>query len=176
MQINVVSHLRKKSIIYYTIIVFLNIILTIIFTYPSAFNLNTRLIGDGGDNYEYLTYQFLAADNLKKGFAPLAHTDKIFYPVGTKLSVTDGMFSSLTGGLFNFLFSPSVSYNLTVLLVFVLNGVFSFIFFYKATGSDLGGCIGMYYLRIFLQTTCSWRRLSEPASLVRCAAGGYKFT
>ena len=41
------------------------LILTFTITYPSIFHLSDKLIGDGGDNYQNLAFQYIASQNIK---------------------------------------------------------------------------------------------------------------
>ena len=114
----------------------------IIFTYPAIFHLKDMVIGDGGDGYEFLTYQYIVADNLKKGKLPLAYTNILRYPIGFYPGVADGRLFVLTGGLLNLFLKGVLAYNLLILLFFTINGFVSFLFFNKLIHSYRLGILG----------------------------------
>ena len=91
--------------------------------YLSSFN---RLIGDGGDNYQFFGFQYLVAENLRSLKAPFSATDIFRYPVGFDLSYGfDGVFPVMTGALLGLVVPHVLAYNLTVLIVLIANAGFS---------------------------------------------------
>jgi len=110
-------------------IILVHIFITILVTFPIIFHLRDKIIGDGGDNYEYYSYQLLTYINLRAGKLPFAHSDYLFYPNGFELSLVDGQLVNFIGGVANFFISPPVVYNLSILAIFILNGVTAYLFF-----------------------------------------------
>ncbi|MFA5828634.1 MAG: hypothetical protein WC841_04750 [Candidatus Shapirobacteria bacterium] len=92
----------------------------------------TRVIGDGYDSYEYLTFQNLVKENLLASKYPLSRTDTLRYPSGFDLSYGyDGAFSTFTGALISFFIPQPLAYNLTLIIILTLNLWCSFLFFVK---------------------------------------------
>lgn len=114
-----------------TLLVLLAVILTILFTFPSILHLNSALIGDGGDAYQYAGFQQLVANNLRLQQWPFAYTTLWRYPFGFDFSRGfDSVFMSLGGGLLLLLTQqPVLSYNLMIYLAFVFDFLAGWWFF-----------------------------------------------
>ncbi|OIO14757.1 hypothetical protein COV53_00475 [Candidatus Gottesmanbacteria bacterium CG11_big_fil_rev_8_21_14_0_20_37_11] len=114
-----------------TILCFL--LLTIIFTFPSIFHLKDRIIGDGGDNYQFLAFQYLANKQVNEGRFLFGWTNYWRYPVGFDFSKSyDSTLLILLGITgYRLLEDPVVVYNLSILLLLFLNSIFSYLFFNK---------------------------------------------
>ena len=111
--------------------------------YLSSFN---RLIGDGGDNYQFFGFQYLVAENLRSLKAPFSATDIFRYPVGFDLSYGfDGVFPVMTGALLGLVVPHVLAYNLTVLIVLIANAGFSCLFFYKLYKNKLVSVIATVF-------------------------------
>ena len=114
-----------------------------IFTYPAIFHLTDMVIGDGGDNYEYLSYQYLAAQNLSQGETPLAYTDTFRYPVGFNFGAgSDARLFVLLGGILNPILGGILTHNFLLLLILSLNGFCAYLFFKELSKSNLLGLFG----------------------------------
>lgn len=121
-----------------------SLILTVALTYPTALNLTTSFIGDGGDNYEHAGYQSLFAKQLKVGNYPFSYTTFWRYPIGFDFSRGfDSYISVITGGFLSLIFGMPISYNLTLYLLLIANGVCSYLFFRFLVNSRLLGVAGM---------------------------------
>ncbi|MEM3362587.1 MAG: hypothetical protein QXD43_03765 [Candidatus Aenigmatarchaeota archaeon] len=133
-----------KKILYFIFISLFFIFLIIILTYPACFHLNDKLIGDGGDNYQFLSFQYIAYKNISKGIFPFSWSNVLRFPYGFDFSRGyDGTYAVLGGALLNFILNNKVlSYNLVVFSIFFLNCLFSYLLFQKITRSSLLGIIG----------------------------------
>lgn len=117
------------------------IFFVVLFTYPAVFHLSDRIIGDGGDNYQFLSFQYLANKQFVNGQFPFTWMNYWRYPAGFDLSIGyDSTLLLLIGIVFYTLVNnPVVVYNLSVLCLLFLNGLFSYLFFEKiSTDSKLG--------------------------------------
>lgn len=123
------------------------LITTIIITYPSILNLNSRLIGDGGDNYHQFAFQYIAAQKISSLQFPFSHTDILRYPVGFDFGAgSESVLIILTGAVLSIFSNSIFAYNLTMLIFFTLNGFFSYILFkYLSKNSTLGLIGGLIY-------------------------------
>lgn len=98
-------------------------LLTLILLYPfSILNMNSQLIGDGGDSFQGLWNLWWVKHSIFSFTNPYV-TNYIFYPIGTDLYVHS--LSPLAGFFtipFQFAYGTVFSYNLLVILSFVLAG------------------------------------------------------
>ena len=135
--------LKSKAYVYIFAVI-VAIILTLVLFLPAVPNLNSSFIGDGGDNYEYASYMMLFKKNFIENLNPFAHTDFWRYPVGFDFARSfDSHLSVIIGGTLFFFLSAPLAYNLTILILATLNGIFSFIYFRYLTRSTLIGLLGM---------------------------------
>lgn len=110
------------------------LLMTVIFTYPSIRFMNTKIIGDGGDNLEFYSYMFMIRDNLNKGQSPFAHTYLYRYPAGFNLNLgSDGHLFTFTGALLLNYFNGPLAYNSLILLTMTANGMATYVFFHRLT-------------------------------------------
>ncbi|TRZ49003.1 MAG: hypothetical protein D4S01_09370, partial [Dehalococcoidia bacterium] len=112
----------------------LYLILTLVMLYPfSVLNMNTQLIGDGGDTYQGLWNLWWIKHSVLS-FANPYTTNHIFYPIGTDLFVHS---LSPVAGLFSIPFQLTLglvfSYNLLIILSFVLAGYSAYRLAYYVT-------------------------------------------
>lgn len=122
----------------------LAVFLSIVFTFPAVLSINSKFIGDGGDNYEYAGYMGLAAKHIALGSYPFTPTDYWRYPAGFDFSRGfDSYLSVGLGTLLASIMNLTVAYNLTVLLLMSINGVISYLFFKQFLRSRLLGVTGM---------------------------------
>jgi len=128
----------------YILAVFTAITISIVLLYPALPKLNSSFIGDGGDNYEYASYTMLFKKNISEGHFPFEFTNYWRYPVGFDFERSfDSHLTVILGGTLNYFISSPLSYNLTIIFLMALNGIFSFIFFKYLTGSKALALLGM---------------------------------
>lgn len=126
---------------------FLAMLLVIVLvTYPGVVNLSSKLIGAGGDNYQYLGFQSLVAKHLQEGHYPFTYTTWWRYPQGFDFSRGyDSVLSNLVGGGLQIVTgNPVVAYNLTVWLALWFNMAMAYLLFARIGRSrwlGLGGGI-----------------------------------
>lgn len=94
--------------------------------------MNTLLIGDGGDNYEFLSFSYIAKENILNGKLPFSDTTILRYPVGFNFHYgMDGVVPVLLGALLSIIFDKVIAYNLTILSLFFVNTWATLFFFTK---------------------------------------------
>ncbi|MBI2612149.1 hypothetical protein HYW54_05420 [Candidatus Gottesmanbacteria bacterium] len=122
----------------------LGILAVVIFTFPSIFHISDRIIGDGGDNYQFLAFQNLAWREFESGQFPFGWTNYWRYPVGFNFGISYDSSLLLTLGivLYPIVSNPVVVYNLSVLLFLLFNYISSYIFFRYVTKSTFLGILG----------------------------------
>jgi hypothetical protein len=99
----------------------------ILFTQPTK-----QIIGDGGDNYEFYGYMYVAHDNIAHGKYPFTHSTLMRYPGGFDFSYGyDGAFATSTGALLSFIVPLPLAFNLTIVAILWFNLFLSFYFFRK---------------------------------------------
>jgi len=131
---------RKKS----TFLVFIFFIgLSIIFTFPSILHLNTKIIGDGGDNYLYFGYQNIFASQVKAGQIPFSFSTMVRFPFGFPFyRAYDTFVGVVLGGLVSIFINPITAYNLSVLFLLSLSAFFSYVLFRYISKKELVGIAG----------------------------------
>ena len=109
-------------------IIFVLAAVTLIYMSPALPRLNTAVIGDGGDNYQFLGFQYLAHRLVSEGHFGLGQTTYWRYPAGIDLqSAADSMLFVAIGLVFyQFTPDPVLVYNFSVLLLVFLNLLFSY--------------------------------------------------
>lgn len=117
---------------------------TCLFTYPSVFHLSDKIIGDGGDSSLLMGWQYVAKTQVEKGVFPFSWTNYWRYPTGFDFSISydSTLFILLGLFLYNFSGNPALVYNLSVLILIFLNGVFSYLFFSKLSKNRILGISG----------------------------------
>jgi len=132
---------------YFLFVLIFFLVTTIIITYPSILNLNSKLIGDGGDNYHQFAFQYIATQKIRSLQFPFSHTDILRYPVGFDFGAgSESVLIILTGALLSIFTNSVFAYNLTMLIFFTLNGLLSFILFkYLSKNYTLGLIGGLIY-------------------------------
>lgn len=122
---------------------FLYAVLAIAYTYPLVLNLNSKVIGDGGDNIEYFSYCQIVKQKLLNFELPFSHTTTFRFPNGFSLSDgSDGKLLNLGCGLLSFILSPYTAFNASVLLIIVANLFISHKYFFAICHSNLNALIG----------------------------------
>lgn len=117
---------------------------TLLFTYPAIFHLLDKIIGDGGDNYQFLSFQFLANKQFLLGQIPFGWTNYWRYPVGFDFSTGYDSSLLLVLGivLYQIIGNPVIVYNLSILALLFLNCFLSYLFFRKVTQKEILGFLG----------------------------------
>jgi hypothetical protein len=96
-------------------------------------NPTSTYIGDGGDNFEFLGFMYIAKTNIENGKFPFTYTDIYRYPIGFDFSSGfDGPLAILSGAFLLSFLQPTLAYNTVVVLLLFLNLLFSLIFFEKS--------------------------------------------
>lgn len=103
-------------------------IITLIYMSPALPSLTSAVIGDGGDNYQFLGFQYVAKRLVSTGDALSGWTDYWRYPAGIQFqSAADSMLFVLLGLLlYGGTDNPILVYNLSVVLLVYLNLVLSY--------------------------------------------------
>jgi len=126
------------------IISFIFVFFALLFTYPAVFHLQDKIIGDGGDNYQFLAFQYIAKLQFEKGQFPFGWTDFWRYPVGFDFGNSYDSTLLMLAGIVGYQFTenPVIVYNLSVLLFLFLDAFFSYLFFEKITNNRVLAVIG----------------------------------
>lgn len=119
---------------------------------PALSVLRTRIIGDGGDNYQFLGFQYIAHRLVSSGHLGFGHTSYWRYPAGFDLQRgADSMLFIAIGLVFyGITAEPVLVYNLSVLTLVLLNLLVSYLAFrtwFNRTISFIGGV--MYGLSFY---------------------------
>jgi len=107
-------------------------LLTLLFSNVFFVNVNSSLIGDGYDNYEFFGFMNLAKENILAFKHPFSQTNTLRYPDGFDFSYGyDGAFAVLSGAFLSILLGSIIGYNLTIVLILFLNIYLSFYYLKK---------------------------------------------
>lgn len=119
-------------------------LLVLVVTYPAGLHLADKVIGDGGDNVQFLSFQYLADRQFTSGQFPFGWTNFWRYPVGFDFAISyDSVLLLLLGiGLYRIFADPVVVYNLSCLALLTANCFLSYLFFKKITRNRLLGFLG----------------------------------
>ena len=125
------------------LVITLYLILTLILLYPfSALNIGTELIGDGGDGYQSLWNLWWVKRSTLNFTNPYV-TDHLYYPYGADLYVHS---LSIAAGFLTIPFQLTLglvfSYNLIVILSFVLGGYGAYRLAYHITADRKASFFG----------------------------------
>ncbi|OGK25667.1 hypothetical protein A2954_04560 [Candidatus Roizmanbacteria bacterium RIFCSPLOWO2_01_FULL_37_12] len=106
-------------------------LLTFIITYPALLSLNTKIIGDAGDNFQFIGFQYLGNKLFTEGNFPFGWTNNWRYPDGINFqNATDsGIFILLGIFLYPLLINPLTVYNVSILILVCLNLFLTYIAF-----------------------------------------------
>lgn len=110
------------------IIIGIFVLLTIVFTLPTVFFLTDKVIGDPGDTYQFLGFQYLAKEEFFRGNFPFGWSNYWRYPYGVIVpNVVDATLFIILGlALYQFMSNPVVVYNLSILILLFLNGFLTY--------------------------------------------------
>jgi len=130
----------KKVILITSIFIFF----TLLFTFPAVLHLSDKIIGDGADSSLLIGWQHVARTQVEKGVYPFSWTNYWRYPTGFDYSISydSVIFISLGLFLYNFSNNPVLVYNISVLILVLLNGLFTFLFFTKLSNNKIYGVLG----------------------------------
>lgn len=121
----------------------LTLIVTLLITYPTVTTLNSSVMGDGGDNFQFLSYQYITKSNISEFKHPFANSNIMRFPMGFDYSRSfDGMLGTVIGGLLMFIVSPVAAYNLSILLLLFLNIYISYLSLKFLIKDDLSAYAG----------------------------------
>lgn len=114
------------------------VVLLLTSTFPSMLHLDTQLMGDGIDNYEFIGFQHLVRDRLARFQYPFTWTDYLRYPIGFDIGKGfDGLYAAITGGLLGYITTPTIAFNFTVYSIYLLNYLSGYLLFKKISSSNL---------------------------------------
>lgn len=109
-----------------------SLLLAVLFSRILFIQPTKQIIGDGGDNYEFFGYMYIAHDNIAHLQFPFAHSNLMRYPKGFDFSYGyDGVFTTATGTLLSFVVPLVLAFNLTIVAILWLNLFLSFYFLKK---------------------------------------------
>jgi hypothetical protein len=123
------------------------VVLALIMTYPLAANLTSGVLGPPGDNFEYLyKLSWFKRALFDLGVSPFFTVD-VFYPHGYHLALHEMSLANISLGMPMTVFSgETLSYNVLVLLSFVLSGFGTCLLVTRLTGERLAGLLsGVVY-------------------------------
>lgn len=134
--------MNKKNLF---LIVFF-ILLALIITFPAALYLKTKMIGDMGDGYQFIGFQYIAKKLFYEGQFPFGWINYWRYPYGIEFqNVYDSSLLIIFGLFFYQLTSnPILVYNLSILIFIILGlGItyYSFNLFFTPLVSLIGSII-----------------------------------
>lgn len=141
-----------KKITVNLFVFFFFLLLAFVYTSPSIKEFDTKLIGDGLDNYIWLFDQHLANINLNNIHFPFQYTNILRYPHGFDFARGfDGVLFILVGAFFRFILNPFASYNLALIIVLAFSCYLTYVFFYEIVKSHIIALVGgvMYGLSFF---------------------------
>ena len=113
-------------------------------TYPAVFNLDDKLVGDGGDNVQFFSWLQIINENAHKGRWLFADTNMWRFPIGFEFArgVDSYLFLLMGFGLNLVLNNAVLVFNLTILFLFVVGAYCAYLLFKEITRSDLLGVLG----------------------------------
>jgi hypothetical protein len=113
------------------------IFLTLLFTYPTIFQLSTHLIGGTADGWQFPWNNYIFRERLLHGQDPY-FTDQVFYPVGVSL-ILHGYteFNNVIGLALHPFFNDVAVTNLMVLLATFLSGLGVYLLTKELTGNSI---------------------------------------
>ena len=95
-------------------------------------NPTTHIIGEGKDSFEFFGFMHIVAHNISTKLYPFSDTNVLRYPDGFSFSYGyDGGFAVLTGGVLGLFLPQVLAYNVTILLILIMNLYLSWIAFSK---------------------------------------------
>ncbi|MDO8497677.1 MAG: hypothetical protein Q7S61_03990 [bacterium] len=150
------------------------LVLVILITFPSILHLQDKMIGDPGDGYQFMGFQYLGHMQIASGQFPFGWTHYWRYPFGAHFQdLSDSAIFIVEGViLYQFFQNPVFVYNISVLLLLFFNVCLSYISF-RVFFSRLHSFIGavVYGLSFYtIAKTGGHINLILNASLLLCIA------
>jgi hypothetical protein len=116
--------------------------LAVFFTLPGSLTPASRLLGDGGDNYQHAWFIWHFAHALSSGKNPFV-TNLVLYPYGVNLVWSTYVpLAGLLAVPFSLTLGPVVAYNLTVILQLALTAFCAYLLCLRVSGSAAASVIG----------------------------------
>jgi len=121
-------------------------VLTLVITFPAVLSLKTKMIGDMGDGYQFIGFQYIAKKLFFSGQFPFGWTNFWRYPYGINFanSYDSSLLIILGLAFYQFTNNPILVYNLSIIL-FILLGLaisyYSFSIFFNSTLSIAGSVL-----------------------------------
>ncbi len=113
------------------------VVLSLLFTYPTIFQLSTHLIGGTADGWQFPWNSYVFRERILAGKDPY-FTDDVFYPLGVSLHLHGYTeFNDVIGLLLSPFFNDVAITNLMVLLATVLSGMGMYVLAKELTGNSL---------------------------------------
>ncbi|OGK17556.1 hypothetical protein A2866_05195 [Candidatus Roizmanbacteria bacterium RIFCSPHIGHO2_01_FULL_39_8] len=138
-----ISIFKRYPVLIQVGVFLLYVLIAIIATYPAIIHFTTAFIGDGGDNIEYVSYQYLVQKNLSEGKYPFAYSYVYRYPYGFNFgAASDARLISFVGGLLLPVLGDTATFNGLVLFFLALNGYCAFLLYKSLTSSYRLGILG----------------------------------
>jgi len=100
-------------------------------TFPAVLSIGSKIIGDSGDTYQFLGFQYIAKREFFAGRFPFGWTDFWRYPYGIHAeSIMDSSLFTIMGlWWYSFTSNPILVYNLSVLSMIIFNLAVSYLAF-----------------------------------------------
>lgn len=122
------------------------IFLAIVITFPAILSLQSKMIGDMGDGYQFIGFQYIAKKLFFEGNFPFGWTNFWRYPYGIEFqNIYDSSLLIIFGlAFYQFASNPILVYNLSVLAFIVLSlglTYFSFSIFFSPIVAFIGAII-----------------------------------
>jgi hypothetical protein len=118
------------------------LVLAIFFTLPASLSPGSRLLGDGGDNYQHAWFVWHFAHALSSAQNPFL-TDLILYPYGANLAwSTYDPLGGLLAVPFSLALGPLVAYNFSVILQLALTAFFAYLLCLRISENVAASMVG----------------------------------
>ena len=132
--------------------------ITAILLYPLLAQFTTHIIGAPGDNFEYLWKMQWFSNALLQAHVSPVFAPQIFYPPGSELTISEmSPANTLLLVPVTWLFGSTISYNVCIILSFILTAFFSYLLAQRLGASRgaawVAGIIFAFCLRRFFHAT-----------------------
>lgn len=144
--------MHKLKIVEIVLILLFFSLLTVIITYPAVLYLKTSIIGDAGDNFQFMGFQYVGKLLFSQGNFPFGWVNYWRYPNGINFqnASESGLFILIGLFLYPLISNPLLVYNLSVLFLIILNLLLTYVAFrivFKSAVSLIGAI--MYGLSFY---------------------------